>query len=471
MSVAGPLGSLAMSLVTPRASTLAMRARLWQRDLDRLGVTLPFAFVHDIGMLFAAPRDQLALGPRCDFPTLVAKVPGSSELLGAYREVIEGIADSDASRRAGELKMPDGVVAVLLARMLGTVAQRTHVKRPYSVSLPAEPALFELTDLDLAALWARLPDRRFEFAALDAIARARLFVLTLSDALDVDTLRLFGMLGDPAAAGSLMQIDVLQALSNPSARDIVSFSLELLPSILESKTRPGASQHAAFGYAGIGRRGSIDGLVLTELAWDKMEFVRRVLDDEVLYYARDQARDEAKRQHLLLIDASASMRGDRSTFARGLALATAKKLLLTGEEVSFRFFDARLYEATRCRGREVPTSQVLAFRGERGRNPVRVFSTLVNELSLARARDHRDLVVHLFTHGAHDIPRALVASLREHARLSAVFISPRGGELDLEYLDLLDAHWVVTSDMLGDKNARADIGRNILGARSAREAP
>src|SRR5262245_22783845 len=90
--VAGPLGTLAMSLVLPKATTLALRARAWQRDLDRLGVMLPFSFIHDVGLLFAAPREQLNIRPRCDFSTLVSRVPGATELYGAYREVIEGVA-------------------------------------------------------------------------------------------------------------------------------------------------------------------------------------------------------------------------------------------------------------------------------------------------------------------------------------------------------------------------------------------
>lgn len=456
----GPLGSLAMSRVAARASTLALRARVWQRDLDRMGLGVPFAFVHDLGLLFAAPREQLVLGARCDFSTLVGVEP---TLIGAYQSILEDISGSEAARRAGELKMTDALVVALLARLLGPTSQRLTIQRPYSVDLPGEAGLFELTDLDLAALWAKLNDRRFELDALRKFVASRLALLTLVDALDVDTLRLLGMLGDPAGAGAMAQVDLLQALANPNARDIVSFSLELLPSVLETKTRPGASTHAAFGYSGVGRRGSLDSLVLTELAWDRDEFLRRVVDDEVLYYARDQSRDQARRLHLLLIDASASMRGERSTFARGLALATAKKLVLGGEDIVFRFFDSRLYEPLRSRSREVPTSQVLAFRGERGRNPVRVFTALANELALMTTREGRDVMVHLFTHGSHDIPKNVVSAVREHARLSAVFVAPHGGDLDLDYLPLLDAHWVVTHETLSDKEARAEAGRSILG--------
>ena len=54
-------------------------------------------------------------------------------------------------------------------------------------------------DGQLAALFAST-QRAFELAALDALARSRLHILTLADALDLDTLRLLGMLGPESSA-------------------------------------------------------------------------------------------------------------------------------------------------------------------------------------------------------------------------------------------------------------------------------
>ena len=51
----------------------------------------------------------------------------------------------------------------------------------------------------------------------------------------------------------------------------------------------------------------------------------------------------------MLVDASASMRGAREVFARGLALALAKKFSLRGGDVWVRFFDSRLHDAARRR--------------------------------------------------------------------------------------------------------------------------
>jgi hypothetical protein len=231
-----------------------------------------------------------------------------------------------------------------------------------------------------------------------------------------------------------------------------------LPSVLETRPRAGTSTISAHGFAGIGRRGSIDNLVLTELAWDDDHLAHRLLEGEVLYYAREEERTEARRSHLLLVDASASMRGERATFARALALATGKKLVLAGDDVAFRFFDSRLYEPQLARRGALPTTALLAFRGERGRNPTRVFRELILALDL---RDEPDVTVHLYTHGALYVPRDLVAEVTKRARLAGVFILPSQGRLELDYVDLLTQHWVVDHAALrGDQ--RADAARRIL---------
>ncbi len=56
-AIAGPLGSLALSHVRAGSSSLALRAIRWHEGLTRLGVVLPFMIVHDVGLLFAAPRE------------------------------------------------------------------------------------------------------------------------------------------------------------------------------------------------------------------------------------------------------------------------------------------------------------------------------------------------------------------------------------------------------------------------------
>jgi len=461
-AVAGPLGSLAFSVVMPHSPTLALRALRWHRDLERLGVHMPLAVVHDFGLLLACPNDQLSVGSREATRTIVESAGADARALTAYRALVEEVAESETARRSRALRMSDDMLAVLLARLLGTVAQRIEVAAPYPTGVPLDAALLDGIEPQLPALFSATR-RGYDIEAVNKLVEARLYVLTLVDALDLDTLQLFGMLGGDATTGALAQVDLLGMLGAPEANDVVDFSLEILPSVLESKARPGASTHAAFGYSGLARKGSIDSLVLTELAWDQQELMRRMADDEVLYYAREQANDDARRVHHMLVDASASMRGERATFARGMAIAAAKKLLLAGEDVVFRFFDSRLYESHPARHGQLPIAYLLSFRGERGRNPSRVFAELERNLALSSVRDSRDPVVHIFTHGALYVPRDLMASISRRAKVSALFMLPSGGSLALDYLDLLDSHWVVDHNALASRSARAHEAKRILG--------
>lgn len=472
-AVTGPLGSLALSLVRPGSTVLALRAVKWHEGLARLGVVLPFFLVHDVGLLFATIREHIDINKRCEPSTIGRGLPDLLRLSDSYHRILDELSQSEIVKRASELKMNDDLVIVLLSRLLGSLTARINVGPAYQARIPVDASLFERIDQQLPTLFMSTR-RNFEMSALQAFEVARLYVLTMTDALDLDTLRLFGMLGADGTGGALAQVDLLAAFQSPEANDVVNFSLEILPSVLETKTRRAAGTTAAHGYNGIGTRGSIDSLVLTELAWDDIELVRRLVDNEVLYYAREQSRDEQRRVHYMLVDASASMRGDRQTFARGMAIATAKKLLLEGEDVAFRFFDARLYEIHRAHGDKLPTAHVLSFKGERGRNPARVFAELATDLDLARQRDPRSPVVHLFTHAALYIPREMVQAVRKFAHIAGVFILPSGGKLDLDYLDLLDAHWVVDHATLSSGSARANAARSILDqtkGTSAKEDP
>jgi hypothetical protein len=460
-AIVGPLGGLALSIVRPAAPMMIVRAVRWYRDLARLGLHLPLFVVHDLGLLYAAPREQLELGARPKIAELIARDPRLADLQRTYAEVVGEISQSEASARARSMRLSDDLVVVILARVLGSVVPRVG-RPPYAATIPLDPELVRDLDPQLPQLWASM-QRGFEGATLEALARARLHVLTLADALDLDTLRLLGMLGpESGAAGALAHVDLLSALNSPAANDIVNFSLELLPSVLETHRTKSTGTQAVHGYAGLGTKGSLDSLVLTELAWDADEFARRMIENEILFYTREQAPEEARRLHYMVIDASASMRGDRQVFARGLAIALGKKLQLSGEEVWMRFFDSRLYDVQRPRPGQLPAAYLLSFKGERGRNPARVFAQLATELALLRAREQRDPVVHLITHAALHVPRQLVQEVRRQAHLFGVFILPSGGALDLDYLDLLEGHAVVDHATLQQKTARAAAATKIV---------
>ncbi len=464
-AVTGPLGSLAFSVVRAAAPMMIVRALKWYKDLARLGVHIPFFMVHDIGLLHAAPREQLVMGKRPSAEAIFAKAPRAAELLQAYAAIVEEIKESEACARARTMKLSDDLIVVVLARVLVPISAQGD-RLPYSANVPTDPEMVRDIDSQLPALFSAI-QRTAEFSLLERFVKSRLHILTLADALDLDTLRLLGMLGpESSAAGALAHVDLLAAISSPAANDIVNFSLELLPSVLETQRTKATGTHAVHGYSGIGTKGSLDSLMLTELAWEDDEFARRMIENELLYYSREQAPDEAKRLHYRLIDASASMRGDRQVFARGLALALAKKLQLSGEEVWIRFFDSRLYDVQRSKPGQLPAAYVLGFKGERGRNPSRVFAQLATELALLKAREQRDPVVHLITHAALHVPRPLITEIRTVAHMFGVFILPSGGELTLDYLDLLEGHAIVDHATLSQKTARAAAATKIVAEAS-----
>jgi hypothetical protein len=79
-----------------------------------------------------------------------------------------------------------------------------------------------------------------------------------------------------------------------------------------------------------------------------------------------------------------------------------------------------------------------------------------------RLRDQRDPVVHVITHAALHVPRQLVTEVAKQAHLFGVFILPSGGDLDLEYLDLMEGHAVVNHETLGQQAARANAASKIV---------
>src|SRR5215472_7585167 len=116
-SVVGPLGGLALSCVRAAAPMMDLRALRWYRDLARLGIHLPLFPVHDVGLLYAAPKEQLEIGPRPFTKALLEKVPGQTDLHATYAEVVSEIARSEASARARSLRLSDDLVVVVLARV------------------------------------------------------------------------------------------------------------------------------------------------------------------------------------------------------------------------------------------------------------------------------------------------------------------------------------------------------------------
>ncbi len=456
-----------------QAGVYRARAAVWHNLVLRMGVALPLYFVHDFGLLLCTPRSELRLGGPP--PSRMAGTATAS-LIPRYQALLRALQQAAPVEATAALRLRDELVAALLLRTSSELARRlTTLLTPAApvapaVELPLQPAVYAGQELgppppadSRAAAWLQLLTRE----------PSPLHLQTAVELIDAETLRLLSLSAGGAelllagsSEGSASLLDLLAVLEAPETRDIVRFSLELLPTVLETRTAAGAHSYPTGGYAALQGRGSLDALVLSELASDEDILYTRYALGDLLYYGREQQRPPQRRLHYVLVDASPSMRGLRQVFARGLALSLCKRLSLLGGEVLLRFFDARLHEAVsaqRAAGRLLP--YLLGFRSQRGRNYGRVFADLAGELLALRrstaAGPRPAVTVYLLTHGECHIPLPVVRTLRRYATLYGVFTLP-SGELQLEYLQLLHRYQVVLEDALGSVAARRERALQIV---------
>ena len=256
-----------------------------------------------------------------------------------------------------------------------------------------------------------------------------LHIQTSIELIDLDTVRLMGLFREDTALSadvigtSLDLVDLTSALGSVEAGDIASFSLDLLPSVLEAKRASGSQTMSIDGYTSIERKGNVDSLMLSELAYEQEIFEQKAVDRELLYYGHERQRENERRLQYVLVDSSASMRGRRQVFARGLALTLIKKLSLQGDEIWLRFFDSRLHELVKVsRGSSFPVPYLLSFRSEQGRNYGKVFRSLGIEMARLRREQKRSVVVYIITHGQAHIAPEIISALAQHAFLYGIII-------------------------------------------------
>ena len=471
--LARQVGTLALSHLRVDNPMAPVRAAGWFNTISRLGVHLPLFVVHDVGQMFTASRSVggSIIAPRADALARIAPPPHVRGLLEEYGRLLVNIAESEVVEKAAGWRLRDDLVAVLLTRALGDVYTRwrDQAKAAGVYELPMDPGLY--ADNDVAALF-----REFDpgpiYGFLEHLIDMRMHVYTSVELIDLDTLKLLGLFRDDTANGAdaigsaVDLVDLFTALGSPEANDVANFSLELLPSVLETKRASGVQTFSIDGYASLERRGNVDSLVLSEMAYDREVFEQKVVNNELLYYGHEQQREEERWLQYIMVDSSASMRGKRQVFARGLALTLVKKLSLQGDEIWLRFFDSRLHELIKvARGAQFPVPYVLSFRSERGRNYAKVFRQLLLEVSRLKRDQRRKIVLYIITHGECHIATELIAALGQHAYLYGIIILP-SSEVSLDFLPLLDRYQIVESTSLRSRAERRDRALDIVGEAS-----
>jgi hypothetical protein len=466
--LARQVGTLVLSHVRTTNPMGMVRAAAWANRMGKLGVHLPLFLVHDLGLLLTSPRGAggVQLGANEPLLNVVGLGDDTRALLRQYHGLLQTIAASEIVDKATSWRLRDDLVAVLLTKILGDLYHRwtDATKSIGAEDLPLDPQTY--ADADLAQHF-----RDFEVAPILSFLRfltsQQLHVYTSLEQIDLDTLRLLGVFsaghggGGNSATPALDLVDLFAVFQSAEANDVVNFSLELLPSVLETKRASGVQTFAVDGYASIERRGNLDALILSEFAYDDELFERKVIDDELYYYGHEKQREEERRLQYLLVDSSPSMRGVRQVFGRGLALTLAKKLVLQGDEVWLRFFDSRLYDTQKVTAGEFAAPYLLCFKSERGRNYSKVFRQFHLELQRLRREDRRQIVVYIVTHGQCHIPVDLVQQLKREAYLYGIFILP-SSDVSLEYLDSLHRHQIVDEKALASRKGRRDRALEIV---------
>lgn len=465
------ISTLALSPVRVGNPMSVARAASWHNRLFRLGMALPLFAPHDLGLMLTGEGwlegiVALAPGVRGTLP---------KRLIEAYVELLGACAESELARTAATWRVRDDIVVALLQKLIAPVWESWPERRLWvgAHELPIDPATY--ADLGDGSGYARF-DAAPPRSLLEHLVRSRLQILTTLEQIDLDTVRFFGLFYREGAAGTVLDLaDLIHVFSSPEANGIVNFSMDLIPSLLETRRQGGAQRFSIDGYASIERRGSVDSIVLSEFAYEDDIFAQKVLDNELYFYGHEKQRQQERHLHYLLVDSSASMRGEREVFARGLALALWKKLALGGQEVMLRFFDSRLYEAVRMSGAgaEASLPYLLSFRSERGRNYSRVVQHLTAELQRTRReRGDQGTVVYLITHGQCHIDAQAIQQLVALVRVYGVFILPSSA-LHLDYLDLLERYQIVDAEALASRRRSVDRALEIVGdatRRTARES-
>ncbi len=463
------LATLALAEVElePHGPAQAISAVTWWNLLARLGVHAPLVVVHDLGHLLAhghahdrgQDRDQdraLDQGHRVKAGPLypLRPAPSADEPLSMvrarYRGLLAAVAGADLVDLLGGGLELDQTIALVLARVLHDPYLRWpgRPRRRLVHELPVVSAAYGARPAALARIW----DPAWAWSFVQRLVEQEHALVTRLEQIDASAVRLLGLFSLDGGLPDLA--DLYQIVGTLGSADIVDFSLQLLPSLLETKRRRSVQRFAIDGYASIERRGQLDALLPGELAHDDETFAVRALSDELLYYGRERAPEAGRRLNYLLVDASASMRGVREVFARGLAMALCKKLGLLGGDVWLRFFDSRLHERLdigRSARRDLP--RLLTFRSERGRNYGRVFADLLAEVERLHRDQGREVAITFITHAECHIPIKLVEDLARVASLYGVFVLP-SRPIALDYLSRLHRHQIVTADMLTEPASR-----------------
>ena len=459
-----PLAELTFSVVLEAQREHTVRSWIWYQRLQQVRAQIPFLFVHDLGLAMQMnPESEIRIAIRTRSLSIAQeRVPHQDfeavqRQLEDYNLFLKALAETDLAGRLRAQKNSDALTAALVA----------HVFEGIQFEATAEPQTLSLTlqALEHFEPGQHLTPRQMSdvSAALNHLLAHQNQILIAIEQVDLEALKLLQMTQGTHPT-SAMFLDLHHLFASSMANSIANFSMDLWPSVLETKKSTRSQKFLVDGYASVETRGSLESLLPSELVYDDDLFDRRYLQNEQLHYLREKSKDERKRLHVFLVDASASMRGLRTVFARGVALAMAKKALLAGDEVHWRFFDSRLHDRQVLKESNLKVPYLLCFKGERGRNTTEVFSSLHRELSRLSRKEEREIEVTFFSHSRCVVRTEMVLALKKIANLYGIFVTSTDHPMELDYLHHLSGFHVVSRKLLEDRGRRQEQAIGLLSA-------
>lgn len=114
-----------------------------------------------------------------------------------------------------------------------------------------------------------------------------------------------------------------QLLQDPKTTGIARLSKRLTAALNIPMQSKGSSDQPFGGISDITNRGNYDKLLLSELAHDDELLMARLVNNEALYFKREEPPENPKRQRIILMDTTLKMWGTSRVFALAAGLACA----------------------------------------------------------------------------------------------------------------------------------------------------
>jgi len=321
----------------------ADRPAAWLRGAAAAGTPLPLALARDLGLLLVRPLSDIELAKPPHLPF--------DQETGPYLAFLDRFARHPLVRELTRWKPPpsDAVLAIILARLIRGLAL------PDIYRIPSGPAgavflrslAVALEGADPGRIWESAPPEGrpdwLEMLPTEALARIEANLAGL----DREELRFLVRYGPPLEGApdprDILDLIALDHLPD-AARLALSQTLKLLPRVGSAQTVGGVQTYPEGGYEGLARKGSLDSLLLTELAYPDDIFLHRVLNHEALYYGRERPRERRREMAYIVTQLGWGMGGDGDVLARALTLALAQAMRGRGYRVVYSLAGPALTE-------------------------------------------------------------------------------------------------------------------------------